>query len=49
MERSGVHTPSTLCLQLNLITVALITGQNVSDGDFFFLDLFFFFSQKNKQ
>lgn len=39
MDKSGVHTTSMLCLQPKLITMALMAGQTVSDGEFF-LDLF---------
>ena len=40
MGKCGVHAANMVCLQPNLITLALITGQNVSDGAVF-LDLFF--------
>lgn len=36
MDKSGVHTTSMICLQLNLITMALITGQTVIFSWIFF-------------
>lgn len=35
MGKSGVHTTHMIYLQPDLITMALITGQTVSDGEFF--------------